>query len=94
MTGFVSTDVNSECQKPDKRLLNALLNIVFDQSPASTTQHIHLQDRQHIPTLSSRKRLEIFGKCLERISAVVFILESTAALLQVYIPFLLPHKET
>lgn len=51
MTGSVSTDINGERQNPDRRLLNALLNVVSDQ-PVPSTQRTHGRHRQHIPTLS------------------------------------------
>lgn len=51
MTGSVSTDINGERQNPDKRLLNALLNVVSNHS-ALSTQRTHGHDQQHIPRLS------------------------------------------
>ena len=51
ITGSVSTDINGERQNPDRRLLNALLNAISDQS-ALSTQHTRGRDQQHIPTLS------------------------------------------
>jgi hypothetical protein len=47
MTGSISTDINSERQNPDRRLLNTLLNVV-------STQHMHELVQHRIPRLSYR----------------------------------------
>jgi hypothetical protein len=53
MTGSVSTDINGERHIPDRRLLNALLNVV-SSDPASCAQRSPEHDEQRIPTLSYR----------------------------------------
>ena len=53
MTGSVSTDINSERQNPDRRLLNTLLNVVSNQS-GRPTQRTHQPDQRCLPMLSYR----------------------------------------
>lgn len=53
MTGSVSTDINGERQNPDRRLLNAFLNVV-SSDPASCAQRSPERHEQRIPTLSYR----------------------------------------
>ena len=53
MTGSVSTDINGERQNPDRRLLNALLNVVTED-PAPCTQRSSEHQEQRVPTLSYR----------------------------------------
>lgn len=55
VTGSVSTDNNAERQSPERRLLEALLDIVLNP-PASSTQHTLTHGQQQIPSLSYKIR--------------------------------------
>lgn len=53
IAGSVSTDINGERQNPDRRLLNALLNVVSSPSASSTKRTLR-HGQQRIPSLSYR----------------------------------------